>query len=1309
MDSTNYIYLIGIIVLLFFLSYPNGGSSLFKPNRIAEDSKASTVDTVAKVEPKEVTLTNASSFQALVGSESLVIGNNNAIRLNVAKQAIDVNKTDIVFYSGTDSSTERLRVVGSNGFVGIGKTNPTSVLDVSGAISADDIVVRRGYSIMGNYGIGTTNPQVPLHVVGTTATTQLLASDKVGIGMTNPTYALQVAGTVQASAMSVGSTTAPQTSLDIYDSMHLVGKPFKVGGTQDTYYPVFVETGFSTYTSGKYIFGICRGNVHEDGEWTGAMNFYVEGKCYNCGNTGNYVKWRLTQGPQGRIQRFVAALYELGCGSDMVVWLRGGCTYFFTGQACKLFNGNSSGTNLTARDGGQYATRTTVEAQFDSNTCSGDTLTNTYTLGGRMGIGTSVPIYPFTLNTATSSYGMVHTDGTITVGSFVGGSAGGGWFGTKSNHNLNFFTNDNSAQVTLHTSGNVGIGTIAPNTNSKLDVWGTIYSRGAYQQYGAFMKSYVYPGVVGGAAFGMYNGTNELPSLYLTDSSYVGIGTYSPGARLTLTVPLSADVTPVLGSYTNSAFVINNSQPSTYGLNFVPSGSGAFHIQSQGFNNGNGNVYPITLNPMGGNVGIGVTNPLQGRLQVAGRSMFGYMPNYRSGILIDNEDAYGSFPTIQGVNSSLGTSPITINPAGGSVGIGTHYAYANWAGDVIPNSKLVLYGGTWGQLGGTARLSMGGDARHFSAIEGKHVGDGSTTLTFWTCQGTYNNNNPYQRMIINQYGQVGIGTGTPYYTLDVFGNARVTDTLLSNRYGTIDMRWEPNYFSPKAQNPGTVSFGFSGGSQVGWGDAIHFNSYYDSGGGNTNLILFDKATPGIRIWHGGFQSTAGYAVYRDAVMTDVNNPYNVSLNGSLAIGYGNGSFVPGCILADGNWGMLFRSRTNNPNAGDFGFHTYNGTERMRITNYGSVFYNGGIIIQKDVTAEWDYSLMIKFINSYPGYFDWAAGPFIKGGNGVFGIRGGNGNNDVNTLNNLVVVNASGYVAIGDILPSYPLHIANSGPHIYNTWFVQWANSPTPVDFTFYSLNMYLGKDVGNAYGVSIYSAGSIFTGMALYVSSDKRIKKDIAPLQYGLSAIRNLRPVSYKHIDVIEKGDHLQLGFIAQEVQTVIPELISITSDFVTDAYNMFTIVDRKQGQVTVSLQKSLDWVEGTTVKVIIKESDSNCKTITTAKVLYITSSMCTISLGEEFVPYGDTVFLYGKKVDDFHSVDYEKLTPVLTKAIQEVSDQVDTLRVETINLQAEVDHLRVETSQLRQENSYLINEVSTLKSSLSSLLQWARLNGFPA
>ena len=70
---------------------------------------------------------------------------------------------------------------------------------------------------------------------------------------------------------------------------------------------------------------------------------------------------------------------------------------------------------------------------------------------GNIGIGTSNPAYKFTLQSLTNDYGWVHTDGTVTLGTYVGGSAGGGWIGTISNHPFHIYTNNGSAQVSFKT------------------------------------------------------------------------------------------------------------------------------------------------------------------------------------------------------------------------------------------------------------------------------------------------------------------------------------------------------------------------------------------------------------------------------------------------------------------------------------------------------------------------------------------------------------------------------------------------------------------------------------------------------------------------------------------------------------------------------------------------------------------------------------------------------------------------------------------------------------------------------------------
>ena len=58
------------------------------------------------------------------------------------------------------------------------------------------------------------------------------------------------------------------------------------------------------------------------------------------------------------------------------------------------------------------------------------------------------------------------------------------------------------------------------------------------------------------------------------------------------------------------------------------------------------------------------------------------------------------------------------------------------------------------------------------------------------------------------------------------------------------------------------------------------------------------------------------------------------------------------------------------------------------------------------------------------------------------------------------------------------------------------------------------------------------------VSSDKRLKKNITKIDYGLETIIKLKPVRYKWKNET-LGDRAQLGFLAQDLQSVIPEIVS--------------------------------------------------------------------------------------------------------------------------------------------------------------------------
>jgi hypothetical protein len=80
---------------------------------------------------------------------------------------------------------------------------------------------------------------------------------------------------------------------------------------------------------------------------------------------------------------------------------------------------------------------------------------------------------------------------------------------------------------------------------------------------------------------------------------------------------------------------------------------------------------------------------------------------------------------------------------------------------------------------------------------------------------------------------------------------------------------------------------------------------------------------------------------------------------------------------------------------------------------------------------------------------------------------------------------------------------------------------------------------------NIFGAGDICAdanGVIVPVSSDKRLKTNICSLACGIDRVSLLNPVTYTWID--EKyGKGGQIGFIAQEVEKVVPEAVFKTSD----------------------------------------------------------------------------------------------------------------------------------------------------------------------
>jgi len=227
--------------------------------------------------------------------------------------------------------------------------------------------------------------------------------------------------------------------------------------------------------------------------------------------------------------------------------------------------------------------------------------TNAFYNAGHVGIGTNAPGLPLSILTPTSTYGLEQTDGTIRIATFVGGSTGGGWLGTISNHKLSFFTNNGSARMTVDTGGNVGVGTITPA--SKFTVQTSSAGLGAFRAGLEHTDGTVRLGTYAEPSFGGWFGTisnhplnfftnDGLPSLTIDTGGATTMTGGSPGT-FTVGTP-SAETGATLKRGANRADIRFDGSTFKFvagpGVGPPPSTSG------------------IAVNTAG-NVGIGTTSP----------------------------------------------------------------------------------------------------------------------------------------------------------------------------------------------------------------------------------------------------------------------------------------------------------------------------------------------------------------------------------------------------------------------------------------------------------------------------------------------------------------------------------------------------------------------------------------------------------------------------------------------------------------------------------------------------------------------------
>lgn len=205
-----------------------------------------------------------------------------------------------------------------------------------------------------------------------------------------------------------------------------------------------------------------------------------------------------------------------------------------------------------------------------------------------------------------------------------------------------------------------------------------------------------------------------------------------------------------------------------------------------------------------------------------------------------------------------------------------------------------------------------------------------------------------------------------------------------------------------------------------------------------------------------------------------------------------------------------------------------------------------------------------------------------------------------------------------------------------------------------------------AFGASLWATGDI-AGTTLRAFSDQRIKKNIIQLNDAtcLEQLRQLQPTQYNYIDQLQRGSSTVIGFIAQDVKTIIPYAVTITPDYIPSIFTTATVSDN-----TLTFDSAIDILNTSLTK--LKLFDINNKEIFTNVTSILSDSNLIISdtLQPEKLLDGK-IFVYGHEVPDFHQLDKNAIFTVAVGAIQELDRKNSELQSTVTILQTELSELK--------------------------------------
>ncbi|MEE9348825.1 MAG: tail fiber domain-containing protein [Flavobacteriaceae bacterium] len=475
--------------------------------------------------------------------------------------------------------------------------------------------------------------------------------------------------------------------------------------------------------------------------------------------------------------------------------------------------------------------------------------------------------------------------------------------------------------------------------------------------------------------------------------------------------------------------------------------------------------------------------------------------------------------------------------------------------------------------------------------------------------------------LIDMNGNVGINNTSPDATLDVVGSLKLTDgNQAANKVLTSDATGNATWQTPVTP-PNDNDWTIAG------------NDMYSTNTGNVGI---GTTTPTTKLHiEGPFSS----------LQTLKNNDPTPNI-AAFSQWFDSDGDVRGIIGADG---IGFSGTANQFTIGTWSDHPINfrtnAISRMHITNAGNIGIgtttpsrklevNGFI---KTTSAQIDEGDLNNTYANF-GHKDATGYGFMQHNSGEIYM------NSVNTTplhfrtdgTERMIITSAGNIGIGTTAPTQAkLVVSGSQTHTY------------PGGFGYLNL----AGTTGTAYGAVNYSivATERIAAQDFNAYSDSRIKniKRISKNKEDLKTLAQIEIIDYSLIDTIAKGNKTIKKVIAQQVDKVYPQAVTKTlTDFIPNIYKLGEIKDG-----WIHLKTGL--IVGDKVKLIFADKEEMLKVTKINKKGF---KVNTTKQGK--------VFVYGKEVNDFHTVDYEAIAMLNVSATQELLKRIETLEtsLDTLN-----------------------------------------------